>query len=233
MSVSQPQDHDKLVAENVKGNPLGKKVRCSKCGKKGCLCYTGRFVKRSIVVRDDNGNAVHKIIPIPLCKCQCCGGRIRVLPADILPYKTFSLSLIAQSLNKYTHSKMGLRKTAEDIGGNAQPDHSTIWHWLKDMGERVSDRADLSNSHYSLPTCSSLIEESARRIDSAIREIWRIIPKIACWKCKSESRRDQLEACARLIDTAKSLFPDNPDPLLQWHRVLMPFFNVPPWCFFT
>jgi hypothetical protein len=233
MPISLPLEYDKLTKENVKGNSLGPEISCCHCGSKGSLIYTGYYVSRNVVWADDNGNATHELISIPIGKSLCCKKRFRVLPGGVLPYKVFSLPLIEKAFYYYTHLEISLRCATEKLSGNTQPHYSTIWRWLKGMGQRVHDRDNLSSKRYHIPHTSSLIEESARRINSSIRKIWLIIPKISSWKWKSERRREELEACAKLVNSAKYLFPESLNPLLQWQHILMPSFNVAPWYFLT
>ncbi len=40
---------------------------------------------------------------IALARCRRCGGRVRVLPCDVLPYKHYSVTVIAHLAGSYTH----------------------------------------------------------------------------------------------------------------------------------
>jgi len=235
MPISLPQSYDNLLKLNVKGNPLGYDVVCCLCGEAKSLFFTGRAVERGSVWLDENSQAVSITIHVPIAKCLACGGHSRVLSYEIFPYKAYTLAVIERCIDIYTaaNSELGLRKTAEKIGGKAQPDHSTIWHWLCGMGERLYDRAGNSVMRKPPPATSLLIEESARKISSAIRQLWLNNPEIPSWKYKSISRKEQLSACAKLLNTAKLLFSEASYPLLKWQQSLTSLFYVTQWSFFT
>jgi len=61
--------------------------------------------------------------------------------------------------------------------------------------------------------------------------VWNRPVKIPSWKYKSLPRREQLQACARLLPTASDLFPDDPYPLTAWEGKIIEYLNVAGWWF--
>ena len=77
--------------------------------------------------------------------------------------------------------------------------------------------------------------ESSRRKGVNVGEIYlNAGVKINPLKYRSEHRKDQLEAVARLFVTADLLFPDHADDCLErWNVLLLPAFFVAVWDFPT
>jgi hypothetical protein len=128
----------------------------------------------------------------------------------------------------------GLR-TYVDSRSGISPDHSTLHRWTVGIGERVLDR--LQPEDHKTPfsklwfPSSALVAESAKIINPKVREQWRNSFDIPSWKYRSARRHDQLQACARLFNSADLLFPDAPFPLTVWEGQIIENFNVAGWWF--
>lgn len=196
---------------------------------------------------------------VPIARCAACRGRFRVLPVELLPYKVYSLAVIETAVGRYTGScaaGTGLRKVVARFGPG-HPHFSILHGWLGGLGERILHRAPhrpgmapkhasrrktsssplgrlgaLSAVEGSLPT-SALVAESAKRLTADLNSLWHRRFPIARWKYKSEHRRDQLEACARVMAAARSLFPRGPHPLTAWQGWLIDRLHVTGWTFFS
>jgi hypothetical protein len=81
-----------------------------------------------------------------------------------------------------------------------------------------------------LPT-SALIAETAKRFRVGIKRVWTRPVEIPAWKYRSTDRREQLQACARLLAAAARLFPDDPHPLTAWEGKIVGYLNVAGWWF--
>jgi hypothetical protein len=227
---------------------LGDDCICPGCRVRGRLVFTGNWVNRVIVwpeASDLNKNK-DETIKIVLARCLDCQGRFRVLPAEILPYKRFSLPLIEKYCRIYFTPELDgpdLRKTVAGPPGNyPRPHYTTLHRWLTFLGERILDRLPLSSQssrgsapRFSFPIpwlpTSALISESAKRLQTGIKRWWNHPVKIPSWKYKSPRRREQLQACARLLATASHLFPDDPHPLTAWEGKIIEYLNVAGWWF--
>lgn len=194
------------------------------------------MVKRNCVLFDLAGVARYQQSPVPLALCEQCHSRIRVLPVEFLPCKTFSLPIIETVCHHYGTCEDGLRKTVKKIPGVA-PHYSTLHGWLGGVGERALDKVELKNNKAaigkpSLPPTSTLVAETAKRQDLDLINRWnKTKPPIASWKYKSLLRKELLQSCIKLLWMAASLFQTSSYPLTIWEQVLIPIFNVPGWLF--
>jgi len=107
-----------LEACAVKGVCVGHDVPCPKCRIVGVLTFTGIFVQRKTVMANGPDGALHRVCPIPQCRCGHCRGVFRVLPVELLPYKIFSLTVIARHIGRYTTSAEGLRACVGQTAGD-------------------------------------------------------------------------------------------------------------------
>jgi hypothetical protein len=185
---------------------------------------------------DPAGVARYQQTPVPLALCEQCNSRIRVLPVEIVPLKTFSLPIIETACSHYGTSEDGLRKTVKTIPGVA-PHYSTLHGWLGGIGERALDRVELKNNKAaigqpSLPPTSALVAETAKRQDLDLINRWnKTQPPIASLKYKSLFRKELLQSCIKLIWMAASLFETSSYPLTLWEKLLIPIFHVPSFLF--
>lgn len=83
------------------------------------------------------------------------------------------------------------------------------------------------------PTTAALVAESDRRWQAGLLTLWQEPRFIPPWKYRSEKRREQLEACARLLAAADRLFPNSGTSLTDWQLWLLPLFGVFAWTFPT
>jgi hypothetical protein len=185
---------------------------------------------------DPDGVALYRESPVPLALCEQCKSRLRVLPVEILPYKTFGLPVIEAACIHYTTSADGLRKTVGKIPGVA-PHYSTLHGWMGGLGERAMDKVHLRRDRAtigqpSLPPTSALVAETAKRQGLELINRWgKTKPPIAPWKYESLFRKELLQSCLRLLSIAASLFQDSPYPLTLWQHWLLPMFLVAAWLF--
>lgn len=193
-------------------------------------------MQRNSVLFDPGGVAVYQESPVPLALCERCRSRVRVLPVEILAYKTFGLPVIEATCVHYATSEDGLRKTVLTIPGVA-PHYSTLHGWMGGLGERAMDKVLLKRDRAtigqpSLPPTSTLVAETAKRQDLDLINRWnRTKPPIAPWKYESLFRKELLQSCLRLLSIAASLFEHDPYPLTLWQHWLLPMFFVAAWLF--
>ncbi len=219
-------------------------LRCCRCGARGTLTFVGCWVKRGAVLLDGRGKTKHECLRVPLARCSVCNRSARVLSAELLPGRTFGLPVIEKAARSYVSSDPtgpGLRKVVKGLGAHA-PCYSTLHRWLDGLGERALDRQPRKPSPPEPsdpdtppppPTTAAMVAESARRIDPELPVAWARSFSIPSWKYHTEKRRDQLEACARVLFAARHLFPDASSALLVWHLQLIELFGVTAWCFPT
>ena len=182
--------------------------------------------------------AEHRVAPVPLAICESCGRRVRVLPVELLPRKTYSVAVIEESCKHYLLEPGGLRRAVGKIEG-AAPHYSTLHGWLGGLGDRA---LDLDSRHEvraapardSMVPTSAIVAETAARYARDLERRWtHTHPKIEPSKYQGDYRRERLEACLKLILVAASVFPRAPSPLSEWERFLRGRFHVPGWRFWS
>ena len=238
--VHYPGDYHTLIeaARKSKFEPYYLNVSCPKeqCVSQKRLRLTPWLVDRNCVLFDSDNVACYEQTPVPLCVCEQCHCRIRVLPVEILPGKTFSLPIIETACHRYGVSADGLRKTVKTILGVA-PHFSTLHGWLGGIGERAMDKVQLKQDKAaigqpSLPPTSAVVAETAKRKDLELIKCWNNTkPAIGFWKYKSLFRKELLQSCIKLLQIAGWLFQISPYPLTTWQQWLIPIFEVPAWLF--
>jgi hypothetical protein len=160
-----------------------------------------------------------------------------VLPCELLPFKSFSLPVIETACDGYADADPmgpGLRRTVRGMGPYG-PVHSTLWRWLAGLGERALDHGAVHRvpAYRELPPVSSLIAESEKRLGKKLGAVWQQHFQIPWWKYHSEKRREQLEACARVLAAARHLFAEAVHPFSEWHGRLIECLDVAAWAFPT
>ena len=219
-----------------KSEPVYIGVPCPRCGSENSLCLKPWLVQRNSVLFDPGGVALYQQSPVPLALCEQCNHRVRVLPVEILPYKTFGLPVIEATCIHYATSADGLRRTVQTIPGVA-PHYSTLHGWMGGLGERAMDKVHLRGDRAtigqpSLPPVSTLVAETAKRQDLDLINRWgKTKPPISPGKYKSLFRKELLQSCLRLLSVAASLFEHDPYPLTLWQYWLLPMFLVTAWLF--
>jgi len=229
ISVSVPIAYDALKAAAVKGKTVAGRIACPPCGAIGALVYTGRWVMRWSQW-PGAGGIVHRPTPVPECRCTVCKRRMRVLPVDIAPRKSYTRPVIETACTAYadkSHPAISLRQTVMRLGSNA-PHASSLHGWLGAMGARALGRLD---RHGQGPPVAALIAESAKVQRSELPTEWTQPYPVAARKYRSKQRREQLESCVRLFDTAQRLFPHAAYPFTAWEQSLQERFHVTCWGF--
>lgn len=195
---------------------------------------------RSAVLFDSTGVSYNKFLPIPLARCTTCKTTRRVLPLEILPYKTYGIAIIELSLRYYGfHISDTLRFTTTTIKfhfGQA-PNHSTLWRWSVGLGEKILCREPQILSNYAPPSSAILAQTTRSKgscdaADLFLNLILEAQPYVAQFKYRSERRFDQLLAVVRLFILAQQIFgKTTSSTLLLWNQLLLRDFFVPAWNF--
>jgi len=169
---------------------------------------------------------------MPLCRCEVCRKRFRVLPFEIAPYKSYTRPVIETACATYAAGErpaITLRQTVARLGRNA-PHPSSLHGWLGGVGARALGRMD---RHGQGPPVAALIAESAKGLRGELHAQWTQPYPVAPHKWRSPQRRERLEACARLFDTAGRLFPQAAYPCTAWEQWLESRFHVTAWGFWS
>jgi hypothetical protein len=168
--------------------------------------------------------------PVPECICTVCKNRFRVLPVEIAPHKSYTRSVIETACTAYLDAQRpsaSLRQTVRRMGAG-HPDSASLHDWLGGLGARALGRLD---RHGLGPPVAVLIAESAHRLSRELQADWTQPHPVASCKYRTVQRRDRLEACARLFDAARRLFPQAAYPCTVWEQWLEARFHVTAWGF--
>lgn len=171
----------------------------------------------------------HRSTPVPLCSCEICHRRYRVLPIEIAPFKHYTRKVIETCCSGYSDAQnpgITLRRTVGPLG-SGHPHHSSLHGWIGGLGDRALGLLDKDEA---LPV-SALIAETAKHHDRELPGRWAKPCPVALRKYRSEKRAEQLEGCARLFRTATHLFPEASHPLCAWETDLQDRFHVAAWTF--
>ena len=102
------------------------------------------------------------------------------------------------------------------------------------FGEKALDRSDQLPLHYPPTTTAALTESSKRKGANVCDTFLNAGVKISPIKYRSQRRKDQLQAVARLLVAAALLFPGHVDDSLEkWNVFLLSVFFVAVWDFPT
>ncbi len=174
------------------------------------------MVARGLVRLEGPAHFVAKDIEVPLARCDGTkrGHRPRVLPANILPKKTYALAAQEAPMDAYRTSGRGLRTTLSGFTGDV-PHASTLHGWLQGCGRYALGRSPPDGI---LPV-GALLEATRRRksLDALQLEPVPVHPD----RYRSEARREELEAASGLLALAGPLFPDRTDPLSAWRCLIL------------
>ena len=172
---------------------------CSSQSTPPALELTNCTVDRTafILEQDDEGidTVVKRRVIIVLAKCPVCEGRCRVLPADILPYKLYTLPVIQRSVSLYNRGDLSLRQVAWDrLYGERTPEHTTLHGWTEGLGAWWQGRRT-GEVAFSVPATRVLAELEIRfpQMESLHSIPVRINPQ----RYRSQGRLERLEACKR------------------------------------
>ncbi len=192
----------------------------------GSVVLTGSRVLRGAVLlgQDEYGaSSLRKIVAlIALCCCTACGGRSRVLPCDIVAYKTFSLPAIECLLASYATWERSLRRTVLSVAGDRMPAHTTLHGWTEGVGAHVLGRLPGETSGAPF---TRLLAESEKRVP-AVREVDRD-PDVDPARYRSEPRRERLQAMAFVLAVALVVTDlAVPRSLSEWRRLAVTWLTV-------
>jgi len=112
--------------------------------------------------------------------------------------------------------------------GKGHPHFCAVHGWLGGLGARALGCLD--RSQQTVPA-AAMITESATRLCSEVLPWWTQPHPVSTRKYRSQQRGEQLEACARLFETARRLFPQRAYPWSAWEGWLEARFHVTAWGF--
>ena len=227
--VSVPIAYDALPSVAVKDKTVGVQVACPHCQTVGSLVYTSRWAARGSRW-PGHGGIEDRQTPVPLCRCTVCKKCCRVLPVEIAPRKSYTRPVIETACATYAAADRPTESLRQAVArlGKGHPHPSALHGWLGGLGARVLGRLDRRGMG---PPAGALIAESAKGLRQDLLLGWTQPYAVAPRKYRSLQRRDRLEACAGLFDTANRLFPQTAYPWSAWEGWLESRFHVTAWGF--
>ena len=157
---------------------------------------------------------------IVIARCPDCGKRIRVLPADVLPLKTYSLQAVECSVMEYAEGQTSLRNVSWSQYGDPTPVHSTVHGWTEGMGAHVRGLPGSNLDGLGFEQgCASLAARDGRVHDLLFQE-----PFVDERRYRSEPRRERLAALLILRSIAEIVTSLKPPHALTHLRHLILLF---------
>ncbi|MBW2154805.1 MAG: hypothetical protein JRH18_24480 [Deltaproteobacteria bacterium] len=200
---------------------------CSSQDPPTALELTNSTVSRTafILEKDEYGidTVVERTVKIALGRCPICKCRYRVLPADILPYKLYSLPVIELAVSLYNGGDLSLRQVAWDqLYGERTPEHTTLHGWTEGLGAYWLGRT-VGEVAFSVPATRILAELELRF--SQMRSLHSIPVWINPKRYRSQGRLERLEACKRLEIIGTMLDVKNPLKFVELNRLIVGWGN--------
>ena len=179
-----------------------------------------------ILEKDDYGidTVIERKVKIALARCPICKCRCRVLPADILPYKLYSLPVIELAVCLYNRGDLSLRQVAwEQLYGERTPEHTTLHGWSEGLGAYCLGRG-IGEVSFAVPA-TRIVAELEMRF-SQIKS-WQSIPVwINPQRYRSLGRLERLQACKRFEIITKMLKVKNAWKFVELNRLIVSWGNL-------
>lgn len=171
----------------------------------------------------DIDTVVKDMVKIVLVKCPVCKSRCRLLPADILPYKLYSLPVIGLSVAFYNRGDLSLRGVAWDqFYGERTFEHTTLHGWTEGLGAWWLGQP-LGEAAFSVPATRIRAELEIRypQITSCLsKPIW-INPR----RYRSKGRMERLQACKQVEMMATIAAGNTPFQFVEFNRLIVRWGN--------
>ncbi len=178
-----------------------------------------------ILEKDDYGidTVVEGKVKIALVRCPICKSRYRVLPADILPYKLYTLPVIELALSLYNRGELSLRQvTWVQLYGERTPEHTTLHGWTEGLGAWCLGRT-VGEVAFSVPATRILAELEIRF--SQVKSLHSIPVWINPQRYRSQGRLERLQACKRFEIISTMLEVKNTCKFVELNRLIVSWGN--------
>jgi hypothetical protein len=200
---------------------------CSSQDPPTALELTNSTVDRTafILERDDYGidTVVEGKVKIVLARCPICKCRCRVLPADILPHKLYTLPVIELAVSLYNRGDLSLRQVAwVELYGERTPEHTTLHGWTEGLGAYCLGRS-VGEVAFSVPATRILAELEIRF--SQVKSLHSIPVWINPRRYRSQGRRQRLQACKRFEIIGTMLDVKNACKFVELNRLIVSWGN--------
>jgi len=178
-----------------------------------------------ILEKDDYGidTVVERQVKIALVRCPICKSRCRVLPADILPHKLYTLPVIELAVSLYNRGDLSLRQVAWDqLYGERTPEHTTLHGWTEGLGAYWLGRR-IGEVAFSVPATRIFAELEIRF--SHVKSLHSIPVWINPERYCSQGRLERLQACKRFEIIGTMLEVKNTCKFVELNRLIVSWGN--------
>jgi len=172
----------------------------------------------------DVDTVVRATIKIVLVKCPICKSRFRLLPAEIVPYKPYSLPVIELSVRLYNRGDLSLRHITWDLlYGEQTPAHTTLHAWTEGLGAWWLGQT-IGEVAFSVPASRVQAELEIRypQMGSCHLKPVCINPQ----RYRSQVRKERLEACKRFEIACSFSTSQNTCNFVEINRLIVTWGNV-------
>jgi hypothetical protein len=200
---------------------------CSSQDPPTALELTKSTVSRTALIleKDEYGidTVVERRVKIAVGRCPICKCRCRVLPADILPYKRYSLPVIELALSLYNRGELSLRQVAwVQLYGERTPEHTTLHGWSEGLGAWWLGRP-VGEVAFSVPATRVLAELEIRF--PQVKSLHSIPVWINRQRYRSQGRLERLQACKRFEIISTMLDVKNTCKFVELNRLIVSWGN--------
>jgi hypothetical protein len=200
---------------------------CCSQGPPIALELTRSTVDRTVFIleKDDYGidTVVEATVKIVLVRCPLCKSRYRLLPADILPRKLYTLPVIELAVSLYNRGDLSLRQVAwAQLYGEHTPVHTTLHGWTEGLGAWWLGRT-VGEVGFSVPA-TRIVAELELRFPQV--KSWHSIPVwISPERYRSPGRLERLKACKRFEIIGTKLELKNTWKFVELNRLIINWGN--------
>ena len=171
----------------------------------------------------DIDTVVKATVKIVLVRCPICKSRYRLLPADILPHKLYTLPVIELCVCLYNRGDLSLRQVAwVQLYGERTPEHTTLHGWSEGLGAWWLGRT-IGEVAFCVPATRIQAELEIRfpQMSSLHSIPVRINPK----RYRSQGRCERLQACKRFDIIGTILEVKNTRKWCELNRLIVSWGN--------
>jgi len=126
ISKGLQKGHQLLVPERPR--------QCQECGKSDCF-WVHSYWYRWAIDAD-----LEEIVPVPRFECKFCPAVVSVLFGFLVPYRQFTVAVVAKAVETYISEETSYRKVAGELcSANYRPAHSQVWQWVQLFVSKVQE----------------------------------------------------------------------------------------------
>ena len=138
---------------------------------------------------------VFEVGTVAIARCVRCKKRVRVLPCDLLPHKTYSSDVIEHLVAEYAQGDRSLRQVAWGQLGDRELAHTSLHGWTEGLGAHALGRPGGDGGGAPISHLVAIAEARAPGVTAAGRDEVHVNRV----RYRSEARRDRLAALIRTM----------------------------------